>query len=133
MNICLNKIIILQKRIVRIISGANRMTHSEPLFKDLSVLTINKLYSYNIGLLMYKHHHKKLPQILNLFEHNSDIHDHNTRQSNMLHVPIYRKDYGKRSFRYQAVNIWNDIYSSLSVNIKIGTFKSNLKSFLISK
>ena len=132
-NNSLNKIIVLQKRIIRIINGVNRMTHSEPLFNKLSVLNIKKLYMYNLGLLMYKHHHNQLPQILNVFVHNSDIHAYSTRSADMLHVPIFKTELGKRSFRYQAVKIWNDIFLSFSVNIKIGTFKKNLKSYLIKK
>ena len=127
----LEKILLLQKRIVRIICGVNRLTHSDPLFKSLSVLSITKLYKYNIGLLMYKYHHGWLPQILDLFERNSEVHCYNTRQFNQLHVPIYRTELGKRSFHFQAVKIWNDVYSSLSVDIKIGTFKKHLKHYLI--
>ena len=132
-NSTLNKIIVLQKRIVRIISGVNRMTHSEPLFNKLSVLNIRKLYMYNLGLLMYKHHHNQLSLILNVFKKNSDIHSYETRSSNMLRGPKIQTELGRRSFRYQAVKIWNDIFLSLSVAIKIGTFKKNLKSFLIKK
>ena len=107
------------------------MTHSEPLFNKLSVLNIRKLYMYNLGLLMYKHHHNRLPLILKVFKKNSDIHSYETRSSNMLRGPKIQTELGRRSFRYQAVKIWNDIFLSLSVDIKIGTFKKNLKSFLI--
>ena len=127
----LQKLFLLQKKIVRIVCGVNRFTHSEPLFESLSVLTIDKLYRYNISLLMYKYHHGWLPQILNSFERNIDIHLYNTRQANQLHIPLCKTELGKRSFRYQAVKIWNETNSSLAVNIKIGTFKKNLKSFLV--
>ena len=86
---------------------------------------------YNIGLLIYKYHHGWLPRIFNLFERNADVHNYYTRQSNLLHTPLFTTEFGKRSFRYQAVTIWNTIYLSLSVDIKIGTFKKNLKVFLV--
>ena len=54
-----------------------------------------------------------------------------TRQANYLHIPKVSTELGKRSFKYQAVNIWNDIYKFLKVDIKIGTFKKHLKSYLI--
>ena len=83
---------------------------------------------------MYKYEKRKLPKIFNKkFEKNSDVHDHFTKQSAMLHLPIYHTDYGQRSFGYQAVIIWNDIYSELSVNVRIGTFKTHLKSYLLRK
>ena len=127
----LRKLLLLQKKVVRIICGVNRLSHSEPLFKSLSVLTIPKLFKYNIGLLMYKYHHGLLPQILDIFERNQDVHHYNTRQANLLHVPIFKTELGKRSYHYQAVKIWNEIYSTFSVNVKIGTFKKKLKYFLL--
>ena len=48
----LNKVIILQKKAVRIISGADRLSHSEPLFTSFEILNIDKIFSYNIGLMM---------------------------------------------------------------------------------
>ena len=114
-----------KKRVIRIISGVGRMTPSEPLFKEMSILTIDKLYCYNIGLLMYKYHHRKLPEILNVFKTNSEVHIHYTRNSDLLYVPKFKSEYGKRSFRYQAVKIWNEIYLSLSVDVLIGTLKGN--------
>ena len=127
----LKKIVLLQKKIVRIICGVNWLAHSEPLFTSLSVLTIQKLFKYNIGLLMYKYHHGLLPKILDIFERNMDIHQYNTRQAIQLHIPICKTELGKRSFHYQAVKIWNEIFLALRVDIKIGTFKKKLKTFLI--
>ena len=80
---------------------------------------------------MYKFYHEMLPRIYNIFQKNSDVHDYNTRQSEMLHLPKPNTEYGKRSFRYRGALIWNDILEKLDVNIKIGTFKKNLKKHLL--
>ena len=127
----LKKLELLQKKVVRIIAGVNKRGHSKPLFNDLRILTVNDLYAYNIGLIMYKYHHGWLPNVLNMFEKNSDIHAHTTRQAGYLHSPSVSSELGKMSFRFQAVKIWNNIYKFLNVNIKIGTFKKHLKTFLI--
>ena len=130
----LNKVLLLQKRVVRIISGVDRQTHTRPLFTSLALLDINKLYFYNIGLMMYKYHHVKLPSIfVNFFERNSDIHNHDTRRSKFLRIPIFHSAFGKRSFKFKAVSIWNEIYGNMSsVNIAISTFKMHLKRYLIN-
>ena len=130
----LNKVFLLQKRVVRIISGVDRQTHTKPLFTSLGLLDINRLYSYNIGLMMYKFKHRNLPSIFDqYFVKNSDIHDYETRQSDFLHVPIFNTELGKRSFRFKAVSIWNEIYGNLSsVYIAISTFKMHLKKYLIN-
>ena len=129
----LNKVILLQKKAVRIISGADRLSHSEPLFTSFEILNIDKIFSYNIGLMMYKFHHRKLPLIFDdFFTRNAEIHSHHTRQSNCLHVPLFSTETGKRSFRFKAVIVWNDLRRNLkSVNIRISTFKLHLKKYLI--
>ena len=47
----LSKLMILQKKIVRIIHGVPHRTHTEPLFLVLNVLKVSNLYKYNIALL----------------------------------------------------------------------------------
>ena len=61
----INKVFHLQKKkkTIRIIYGANRRAHSEPLFSSLCVLSVSKMYVYNIGLVMYRYHHGLLSHI----------------------------------------------------------------------
>ena len=127
----INKVYLYQKRIVRIICGVNRRTHSEQLFILLGVLPVKNIYMYNIGLLMYKYYHNDLPHVFDMFEKNVNIHQYSTCQSGMLHVPRCRTELGKMSFRYQALVIWNKIYSNIKVDVKIGTFKHHLKKYLL--
>ena len=109
-----------------------RLTHSEPLFVKLGILTVDRLFKYNIGLLMYKFYHSMLPPVLDMFVKNYQIHSNNTRQSDRLHVPQCRTELGKMSFKYQAVMVWNHLYQSVDVSIGIGTFKRHVKSHLLS-
>ena len=127
---------------MRIISGAKKRIIKDnikipaitaPLFINLEILTIKNLYEYNIGLLMYKHYHGWLPSVLNIFRKNRDRHNYCTRQAECLEVPSFTTELGIRSFKFQAVKIWNTIYKFLKVDIKIGTFKKYLKTFLIKK
>ena len=109
-----------------------RLTHSEPLFVKLGILTVDRIFKYNIGLLMYKYHHSMLPPVLDMFVKICQDHSYNTRQSDLLHVHQCRTELGKMSFKYQAVMVWNHIYLSVDVYISIGTFKCHLKSHLFS-
>ena len=127
----LKKLEILQKLVIRIIAGVNRREHTAPLFSNFGVLTLENVFSYNIGLLMYKYHHGWLSNVMNLFEKTKDIHDHDTRQIILLRIPKFDTDIGEMSFKNQAAHIWNKILTSLNVNSKIGAFKTHLKSFII--
>ena len=71
----LRKLDVLHKRIIRIIAGVNRREHTKPLFNNLRILTLSDLFSYNIGLFMYKYHHGWLPSVLDMFSKNSDVHN----------------------------------------------------------
>ena len=97
-----NKVFLLQKRVVRIIAGVNRRTHSKPIFHSLCILPVDKVFAYNMGLFMYKYHHGWLSQIFELFKKNSDIHEHYTRQSHLLHLSKPNTEQIRRSFPYQA-------------------------------
>ena len=47
----LSKLVILQKKIVRIIHGVPPRTHTEPLFSELDILKVSNWYKYSIALL----------------------------------------------------------------------------------
>ena len=63
----LSKLVILQKKIVRIIGGVPPRTHTEPLFSDLNISKVSNLYKYSIVLFMYKLNYSKLSDIFPMF------------------------------------------------------------------
>ena len=50
----MNTLFLLQKRIIRIIAGVNRRSHTDPIFKGLKLLKCNDINSYLIGRLMHR-------------------------------------------------------------------------------
>ena len=62
-NVHLDPLEKMIKRPLRLISGSNRRAHTAPLFENLEILTLRKLYVYSIQIFMYKFHHKLLPRI----------------------------------------------------------------------
>ena len=47
-----------------------------------------------------------------MFITNSDIHSHETTQSNHLNIPLCHKNIGKISLRYRGAIIWNNVLKS---------------------
>ena len=110
----------------------NTLTRSEPLFKELKVMKMHDVTNYLIVTFLFKFYHKKLPRIFdNMFRFNSIIHDHFTRQSIELHVPIVRTNHTKSTIRYAGVILWNIFSKKLSLACTIDTFKKNLKKIFI--
>ena len=91
---------LLQKKIIRIITCSHNLGHTEPLFMSLEILPLEKIFYHRCGLMMYKYHNNLLPcSIFQLYAKNDSIHDHNTRCSNLLRVPIGSKSFTSVSAR----------------------------------
>ena len=126
----LSKLIILQKKIVRIIQGVPPRTHTEPIFSELNILKVSNLYNYSIALFMYKLNCSKLPDIFPMFVYNHEIHKYETRQSDHFHIPTCRTNLSKMSIKYQGPIIWNELSSNIDIDCSIGTFKKRAKRYI---
>ena len=61
----LTPLLLLQKKIVRIMTYSTFYTHTAPIFKELQILTIDKLVVHRIAIVMYKFNNGLLPAVLN--------------------------------------------------------------------
>jgi hypothetical protein len=82
---------------------------------------------------MFKHHKNKLPQVCSdLFTSNEEIHEYNTRQKTLLHVPVCNTVAHKRTVRFMGVKLWNGLSSAqIDLQSSIFTFKKHLKKYLM--
>ena len=53
-----------QKKIIRIITFSHYISHTQPLFQDLSILPLEKLVLYRIALIMYKMSNSLIPKTM---------------------------------------------------------------------
>lgn len=78
----MEKILILQKRVVRLMNFANYNSHAVPYFISANVMPINMLYVKLSSLLMHDVHNNLIPSNLSgMFTLSHQIHNHNTRSS----------------------------------------------------
>ena len=126
------KLITLQKRAVRIIAFSERFEHTDPLFKDLRILKFSHLNYYLVANFMFKVYRRDVPfYFQDMFTLNSSVHDHFTRQSSHLHIPIPLINLTKMSIKYVGVIIWNEVSRSMYLDCSIFTFRKNLKRMII--
>ena len=71
----LRRLVILQKRIIRIINKSHFNAHTEPIFKDLGILKFNDIHLLQLGQFMYSCKNSFLPPRFNS----------NFSQSNQFH------------------------------------------------
>ena len=63
-NRCLRPLLQLQKKIVRIMTYSTLYAHTAPIFKELQILTVDKLVTHRIAIVMYKFNNGFLPAVL---------------------------------------------------------------------
>ena len=97
-----DRILQLQKKVIRIISLSNYNAHTEPLFKSLNILKVNDIFNLSQLKFYYNLSNNKLPfyfQQLHLI-HINEIHGHYTRGSNTIQPPRIRHEFAKKCLRY---------------------------------
>ena len=111
----LHKLVILQKKAIRIITGANYNDHCSPLYNICDVLKVNDLYSFNICKLVYDFIKSELPSSLNnIYIYNRDFHVYQTRNRGDVCMPLVNSALARNSFLCKGPEIW----TSLPVHIK---------------
>ena len=132
----MEKVFLLQKRAIRIITNSDFLAHTDPLFSELGILKVNDIFIQKLSSLMWDYDHGVIPKSLNVWFNKIPCHKYKTRfVAKGKIVPLISKTrtFGFRSFKHQGANILNQLKdlqfytSSKSKN----TFLNSLKSSLI--
>jgi hypothetical protein len=113
----------LQKRVIRVISGASSNSSCRQIVKDYSILTVASLYILEVICFI-----KKCKESL---EHNIHVHTHNTRRKLDLHVQYCNTALFRKSVVNMRIKLYSKIPDLIKMRDNFGSFKRNLKSFLL--
>ena len=117
---------LLKKKLVRIISCAPFKAHTEPLMFAMRLSSVNDINQYMTAILMYQCLNCITPQVFNdFFQKNNTLHDHDTRQSNDLHVPYARLNVWKFCFKIHGASTWNNIPILIKQSQSLDVFKKS--------
>ena len=131
----LQPLFILQKKALRIITFSSYNEHSSPLFKDLNVVKLFDIITFQLAVFMYKFHNNLLPPVFDpYFNSVRMIRNYNTILSSKMSYAIQkvRTNYGIFNIRFQGSKVWNDISDHIKL-LPLKSFKKNLKLILIEK
>ena len=99
----LKRLVLLQKRAMRIISKSCYGAHTEPIFKNLCILPLNDMYLAEIGKIMFQYKTGLLPDVFNnTFLRRNQVHGYDTRNASSFHVPKCTTNIRRFSFQYQG-------------------------------
>ena len=95
-----------------------------PIFLNLQLLPLEKIFFSRVGLVMFKCSNNMLPNVIsNLYIKNNEIHSHFTRNSNLLRIPK-----GTPNFTTISARVWNEIVTKIIMDqhVSISKFKTML-------
>jgi len=118
------RVLVVQKRAVRILAKAHFREHCKPLFVKLKILTVPCLLLLEACCFVINNP--------DLFPKNNSIHDHNTRASKQVHVEGTALSLSMKGPRYACTRIYNHLEPFISKFIPIDRNpRSILKSLLL--
>ena len=128
----LNRLLLLQKKSLRIIYNSATRSHTDPLFFENKILKVQDLYSFQLGQFMYNYNNKALPNIFHtMFLKNDSFHKYPTRRSNEFHFPLLRTLFAQNTLIYNGPKLWNSLNDSIKFSPSLNIFRNRIKSFLL--
>ena len=107
--------------------------HTEPIFRKLKIFPFDKIYSFHLGKFMYLYYKEMLPPSFNnFFLCVKQVHNYNTRNSNLLFVPFCRTKIRQFSVIYQGVKLFNSLPRDIYGASSISCFRKSLKEYLFT-
>jgi len=128
------KILILQKRALRLMHFFPNRDHILPLFISSNILPINLLYFETVLIFMHDVAHDSVPlNLKNLFRSSNQVHSYNTRFSSAgnYYVNSSRTNVMRNSISILGPNLWNSL-NNTTRELPRKSFKTKVHNMLLS-
>lgn len=119
------RILILQKRVVRLIFNLDQRESCRPYFKNNNILTVSCVYILKCISWVKTN--------LQSFQQNENFHEYSTRKGNDLRTEAHFTELYKNSPDHSGIVLYNKLPNEIRSVGSLGKFKRKLKLFLISK
>ena len=132
----LKKIIVLQKRAIRIIHKVPYNGHTEPLHKKSKILKLGDQYKFEATLFMHNYAMGKLPlSFANMCTFNYESQANvQTRQSNLIRLPRCNSSFASKLPKYNFPKLWNNwvLKDQMNLTLSPSQTKKKLKDTFLS-
>ena len=119
------KILSIQKKVIRVMTGLKKGESCRQKFKELKILTVTSLYVLEVLCYMKKYRGG--------ISENSVIHEHNTRRKIDLHTQSCRTSSFKKSVINTGIKLFNHLPTNLNQLHDFKQFRRKLKFLLLKK
>ena len=127
-NTFIDKLLISQKKLVRIMTHSHRFAHTDPLFRTLHLLKLHDIISMQAYLFVYKSLNFCTVTPIQYVS----IHQ-NTRRPYDVKVPLCRTSHAQRFITYRGANLWNQLPDEIKNVESFQIFKAKIKKLLFAK
>ena len=135
----IDKLYLAQKKVVRIISNADYLAQSNPLFRNLGILKVEDIFKSQLASLMWDQDKGDLPKCFDTyFIRVNKLHSHGTRLAiaNKLsvNIAVNTSTHGQTMFKYLGPRIFNELKELHFYDITKTKkrFRRKYKTYLIS-
>ena len=123
-DVHINSILLLQKKIIRIVTNSEFLAPTAPLFYSTKILRVKDVYRYILGTYMYRQHSLGTLQL--------HSHPYGTRGHTNAVPSFQRLSQCQRSIYFSGPMVWNSIPYEIRNSSSIYVFKRKYKEHLLS-
>jgi hypothetical protein len=124
----------LQTRAARLISGSGPRASRNPMFKQLSWLSLQNRRDFHKCTMVFKCRNGLAPEyLMTRFKANDTKHSYNTRNASQLRATKTRTQYYNRSFTVSGHRLWNSLPTDIHNCSSLPSFKSALFKHMSTK
>ena len=115
----------------RIVSGSKKYDHVTPILKQLNWLPVKQHMYYRDSIVAFKFMNGLAPGYLSdQFIKRSSISTCQTRNSQLLNIPLFKTATGQRTFYYRMVSLWNALPQNIKLSQSLAHFKTLMRKRL---
>ena len=127
---------LVQNFAARIVANKRKYEHATPILRSLNWLPARDQLYFRDAVLAFKCMSGLAPVYLSdklITRSTVSKRELETRNSQMLNIPLFRTATGQKTFYYRIVNIWNNLNNDFKVRIDVNSFRSKLRGVLLDK
>lgn len=129
----LQKLLVLQKKVIRVISWSDYNAPSNPLFHRLKLLKLTECNYFHNACVMYSVVNKLNPRLNHLIPVTTLSHQYDTRKKQLLRGKHRKLVCTRLSVVCKGPQIWNELDDNIQKSTSLVTYKKTLKFKLLQQ
>jgi len=126
----IKKLVITQKKAIKIALKVPRTTATETIFSQSKLKTIGGIHKIQVSIFMYKYENNLLPKCFcNKYSKINSLHQYDTRQKDLYYHELCCTNRFKSSLYYKGPKLWNTLPTYLREVVSLDVFKARVKEF----